>query len=174
MCIIHVVECRLRHWCVHYQLRVTELARGETDSRLTDVNSELERQRNDCDTLRDKLRQRQVTLVSFFTDRNCTCKQCKTCYWGRIAPLQLTTTTTPFYGPFSGTTRVSRCQKKPLDFLVQGKINRGRRRPSGWVPLHPDQPVLTSTIPPLFLTGRMPFLPFNQQCQSTEGLAHSD
>jgi len=30
----------------------------------------------------------------------------------------------PFYGPFSGTTRVSRCQK--LDFMVQGKINRGR------------------------------------------------
>jgi len=52
--------------CVRDQLRVTELARGETDSRLTDVNSELERQRNDCDTLRDKLHQRQVTLVSFF------------------------------------------------------------------------------------------------------------
>jgi len=28
--------------------------------------------------------------------------------------------------------------------------------------------VPTSTIPPLF-TGRMPFLPPNQQCQSTEG-----
>jgi len=53
--------------CVRDQLRVTELARCETDSRLTDVNSELERQRNDCDTLRDKLRQRQVTLVSFFS-----------------------------------------------------------------------------------------------------------
>jgi len=37
------------------------------------------------------------------------------------------------------------------------------------VPLHPDQPVPTSTIPPFF-TGRMPFMPPNQQCQSTEGL----
>ena len=34
-----------------------------------------------------------------------------------------------------------------LDFMVQGKINRGRCRPSGWVPLHLDQPVPTSTIP---------------------------
>jgi len=23
-------------------------------------------------------------------------------------------------------------------FMVQGKINRGRHRPSGWAPLHPD------------------------------------
>ena len=41
----------------------------------------------------------------------------------------------PFYGPFSGTTRVSRCQKRTselLDFMVQGKINRGR---------HTDHPV---------------------------------
>jgi len=37
-----------------------------------------------------------------------------------------------------------------LDFVVQGKINRGRHRPSSWVPLHPDQPVPTSTIPPIF------------------------
>ena len=28
--------------------------------------------------------------------------------------------------------------------------------------------------PPHFFTGRMPFLPPNQQCQSTEGLAHSN
>jgi len=34
----------------------------------------------------------------------------------------------PFYGPFSGTTRFSRCQKRTLDFTVQGKINRGRHR----------------------------------------------
>jgi len=36
-----------------------------------------------------------------------------------------TTTTTVLYGPFSGTTRVSRCQKR-TDFMMQGKINRGR------------------------------------------------
>jgi len=32
----------------------------------------------------------------------------------------------PFYGPFSGTTRVSRCRRELLDFMVQGQINRGR------------------------------------------------
>jgi len=41
-------------------------------------------------------------------------------------------------------------------------------RPSSWAPLHPDQPVPTSIIPPFF-TGRMLFLPPNQQRQSTEG-----
>jgi len=30
-------------------------------------------------------------------------------------------------------------------------------------------PVPTSTIAPYFFTGHMPFLPPNQQCQSTEG-----
>jgi len=37
-----------------------------------------------------------------------------------------------------------------LDFMAQGKINRGRHRPSGWVLLHPDQLVPTSIIPPIF------------------------
>jgi len=32
----------------------------------------------------------------------------------------------PFYGHFSGTTRVSRCQKRTSGLMVQGKINRGR------------------------------------------------
>ena len=35
------------------------------------------------------------------------------------------TTTQPFYGPFSGITRVSRCQKRTSGFMVQGKTNRG-------------------------------------------------
>jgi len=59
-------------------------------------------------------------------------------------------------------------RRELLDFMVQGKINRGRHRPSSWAPLHLDQPMPTCTIPPFF-TGRMPFLPPNQQCQSTEG-----
>jgi len=39
-----------------------------------------------------------------------------------------THTPQPFYGPFPGTTQVSRCQKRRelLDFMVQVKINRGR------------------------------------------------
>ena len=33
----------------------------------------------------------------------------------------------PFYGTFSGTTRVSRCQKRTSGLMEQGKINRGRQ-----------------------------------------------
>jgi len=42
------------------------------------------------------------------------------------------------YGPFSGTTRVTGARRQLLDFVVQGKINRGRHQPAGWAPLHPD------------------------------------
>jgi len=43
-----------------------------------------------------------------------------------------------FYGPFSGTTQVSRCQKRTSALMMQGKINRGRHtEPSGWAPLLP-------------------------------------
>jgi len=54
-------------------------------------------------------------------------------------------------------------------FMVQGKINRGRNtdHPAG------RHSVRTNQCPPPpsphFFTGRMPFLPPNQQCQSTEG-----
>ena len=86
-----------------------------------------------------------------------------------------TTTATTILRPFSGTTRVSRCQEKTSGLYgAREDWQRQTHRPSGWEPLHPDQPVLTSTIPPLLFTGRMPFLLPNQQCQSTEGLAHSD
>jgi len=47
----------------------------------------------------------------------------------------------PFYGPFSGTTRVSWCRREPLDFMVQGKINRGRHtdHPAGRLPIQTNQ-----------------------------------
>jgi len=51
----------------------------------------------------------------------------------------------------------------------KGRLTEADTPISGWAPLHPDQPVLTCTIPPMFLTGWMPFLPRNQQRQSTEG-----
>jgi len=60
-------------------------------------------------------------------------------------------------------------EEKLLDFMVQGKINKGR---------HTDNPagrysIRTNQYPPPpsphFFTGQMPFLPPNQQCQSTEG-----
>jgi len=59
----------------------------------------------------------------------------------------------PFYGPLSGTTRVSRCQKKKIiffwTFMMQGKINRGRHtdHPAGRHSIRTNQR-LTSVIPP--------------------------
>ena len=80
--------------------------------------------------------------------------------------------THPFNGPLSGTTRVSRYQK--------GKTNLdfSEARDSDWqwhqlghmqvcTSLQTDNHA--STPPLMFFTGRMPFLPPNQQCQSTEG-----
>ena len=82
------------------------------------------------------------------------------------------THTRPFNGPFSGTTRVSRYHKGEtnLDFP--------EARDSEWqwhqlghmqicISLQPDNHA--STPPLSFFTGRMPFLPPNQQRQSTEG-----
>jgi len=80
----------------------------------------------------------------------------------------------PFNGPFSGTTQVSQYQKgrTNLDFT------EARDSEWQWHQLRQMQ-VCTSlqtdnhtSIPPLsFFTDRMPFLPPNQQCQSTEGNA---
>ena len=78
----------------------------------------------------------------------------------------------PFNGPLSGTTRVSRYQK--------GKTNLDFTEASNsewqWHQLgHMQVCILlqtdnhTSTPLLCFFTGRMPFLPPNQQCQSTEG-----
>jgi len=77
----------------------------------------------------------------------------------------------PFNGPLSRTSRVSRYQK--------GKTNLGftEARDSEWQ-WHQlgHMQVCTSiqidnhaSTPPLGFTDRMPFLPPNQQCQSTEG-----
>jgi len=43
-------------------------------------------------------------------------------------------------------------RRELLDFMVRGKINMGRHRPSGWVPLHPDW-VPTSTVPHFLQAG---------------------
>jgi len=82
------------------------------------------------------------------------------------------THTHPFNGPFSRTTRVGQYQKGKtnLDFT--------EARESGWqwhqlgrmqvcTSLQTDNHA--STPPLSFFTGRMPFLPPNQQRQSTEG-----
>jgi len=82
----------------------------------------------------------------------------------------------PVQQPFSGTTQVSRYQKGKtnLDF------NEARDNEWQWHQLGHMQ-VCTSfqtdkhaSTPPLsFFTGRMPFLPPNQQRQSTEGIQYA-
>ena len=78
---------------------------------------------------------------------------------------------TPFNGPFSGTTQVSRYQKgKPIWILLEQETVSG----SGisWA-ICKSAPCSRQTTMPApttqFFTGRMPFLPPNQQRQSTEG-----
>ena len=70
-----------------------------------------------------------------------------------------------FNGPFSRTTRVRRYQK--------GKTNQDftESRDSEWL-WHQlgHMQVCTLLQTAQFFTGRMPFLPPNQQCQSTEGI----
>jgi len=85
---------------------------------------------------------------------------------------QTHTHTHPFNGPFSGTTRVGR--------YLKGKTNLDftEARDSEWqwhqmgrmqvcTSLQTDNHA--STSPLSFFTSRMPFLPTNQQRQSTEG-----
>jgi len=87
----------------------------------------------------------------------------------------ITTTTTtphPFNGPFSGTTWVSRYKKGEtnLDF-TEARDSEWRWHQLGHMQvctsLQTDNHA--STSPLKFFTGRMSFLPPNQQRQSTEG-----
>jgi len=82
------------------------------------------------------------------------------------------TRTHPFNGPLSGSTRVSQYQKGKTNLDFTGA------RDSEWqwhqlgdiqvcISLLTDNDTSTSLLK--FFTGRMPFLPPNQQCQSTEG-----
>ena len=96
---------------------------------------------------------------------------------GILPPLlQLLLLLYPFNGLFSGTTWVSRYQKGKTS------IDLNKARGDGvlgwqWHQLDHMQTICTSlqtgnntnTSPLSFLTGRMPFLPPNQQRQSTEG-----
>ena len=82
------------------------------------------------------------------------------------------THTHPFNGPLSGTTRVSRYQKSKtnLDF-TEARDSEWQWHQLGHMQvctsLQTDNHA--STPPFRFFTGRMPFLPPNQQRQSTEG-----
>jgi len=87
-----------------------------------------------------------------------------------IQPLH--THTQPFNGPFSGTIQVSQYQKGKtnLDF-TEARDSEWQwhqlGRMQGCTSLQTDYHA--STPPLSFFTGRMPFLPTNQQRQSTEG-----
>jgi len=89
------------------------------------------------------------------------------------APYNTHTHTHPFNGLFSGTTRVSGYQKGKtnLDF-TEARDSEWQWHQLGLMQvctsLQTDNH--TSTPPLSFFTGRMPFLPPNQQHQSTEGL----
>ena len=82
------------------------------------------------------------------------------------------THTHPFNGPFSWTTRVGRYQKGKtnLDF-TEARDSEWQWHQLGHMQvctlLQTDNHA--STPPLMFFTGRMPFLPPNQQHQSTEG-----
>jgi len=60
-------------------------------------------------------------------------------------------------------------RRELLDFMVQGKINGGRHtnHPAGRHSIRTNQ--CQPPPSPHFFTGWMPFLPPNQQCQSTDG-----
>ena len=82
------------------------------------------------------------------------------------------THTHPFNGPFSGTTRVSRYQKgrTSLDF-TEARDSEWQWHQLGHMQVCTSlQTDYHASTPPLsFFTGPMPFLPPNQQRQSTEG-----
>ena len=83
----------------------------------------------------------------------------------------LHTHTHPFNGPWSRTNRGSRYQKGKtiLDF-TEARDSEWQWHQLGRMQVCTSlQSVNHASIPPLFFTGWMPFLPPNQQRQSTEG-----
>ena len=80
--------------------------------------------------------------------------------------------THPFNGPFSGTTQVSRYQKGKTNLNFTGATDsEWQRHQLGCMQVCTSlQTDNHASTPPLkFFTGRMPFLPPNQQRQSTKG-----
>ena len=82
------------------------------------------------------------------------------------------THTHPFNGSLSGTTQVSRCQKGKtnLDF-TEARDSEWQWHQLGHMQVSTSLQTYNRASTSLlkFFTGRMPFLPPNQQCQSTEG-----
>ena len=86
------------------------------------------------------------------------------------------THTRTFNGPFSGSTQVSRYQKgKPIWILLEQETVSGSGISWAICKSAPCSRQITMPVPhhSKFFTGRMPFLPPNQQRQSTEGKRQS-
>ena len=100
--------------------------------------------------------------LTIVTDRPTDTAHYSVCSSGLQDPINL------FTALFPGPPAWAGARRELLDFMVQGKINRGRHtdHPAGchsiWTNQWPPAPS------PIFMS-RMPFLPPNQQCQSTEG-----
>ena len=79
--------------------------------------------------------------------------------------------THPFNGPLSGTTRVSRYQKGKTNLDFTGaRDSEWQWHQLGMCKFAPRSRQITTPAPHhTVFTGRMPFLPPNQQRQSTEG-----
>ena len=93
---------------------------------------------------------------------------------GRVTHLLSVTHTHPFNGPLSGTTWVSRYQRgKPIWILLKQRYSEWQWYQLGHMQLCTSlQTDNHASTPPLsFFTGRVPFLPPNQQRQGTEGKA---
>jgi len=100
------------------------------------------------------------------------------CRWGthrpfidHLAPTHTHTYTSVLRRFFRDHLGWAGARRELLDFMEQGKINKGRHtdHPAGRYFIRTKQ--CPSPPSPIF-TGRMPFLPPNQQCQSTEGNQH--
>jgi len=95
--------------------------------------------------------------------------------WNQNAEFKLDdgshTHTHTFNGPFSRTTQVSRYQKgKPIWILLKQETVSGNT--ISWATCKSAPPSRQITMPAphhSVFTGQMPFLPPNQQCQSTGG-----
>ena len=99
-------------------------------------------------------------------------------YWCAFTHTHTHTHTHLFNGPFSGTTCVSRYQKGKtnLDF-TEARDSEWQWHQLGHMQVCISLQTVTMPVPhhSSFFTGRMPFLPPNQQRQSTEGIdAHPE
>jgi len=82
------------------------------------------------------------------------------------------THTHTFNGPFSGTTRVIRYQKGEINVdFTEARDSEWQWHQLGHMQVASRSRQITTPVPhhSSFLSGRMPFLPPNQQRQSTEG-----